>query len=223
MEAMRQFRDVTKRFTAKAKETSKAPFGPKITADLTNLRATQKALNVGDKLPTSLELTLPSGEKLNVNELAKTKPIVLIFFSGNWCPFCSMQLESFSETAEGFANLGAEIIAISPMLDPATSNYVRANNIPYKVVGGTSGQAAMNLFSLNFRPIDEVYVALKTAGVDMTAVHGVEEDFEMPLSATYVINTRGEIAYAFIEDDLASRANVDEVAAAIIRTQRSRE
>ena len=67
---------------------------------------------VGDTAPP---FTLPSAEGTNIalQEYAGKSKLVLVFYRGDWCPFCRKQLSGFAASYEKYKAAGAEVIAIS--------------------------------------------------------------------------------------------------------------
>ncbi|NBD25029.1 redoxin domain-containing protein [Paenibacillus sp. T1] len=44
----------------------------------------------------------------------KKGPINLIFYRGEWCPFCNLQLKAYERIRSDIKSAGAQLIAISP-------------------------------------------------------------------------------------------------------------
>ncbi len=70
------------------------------------------ALKVGSTLP---EFRLESMDGHIVSsESFKAKPHVLIFYRGNWCPFCTAQVEELAAAYQRLEKAGVSVILISP-------------------------------------------------------------------------------------------------------------
>lgn len=69
-------------------------------------------LTNGETLP---DLTLPSVAHgtVSLSEYVKGAWSVVLFYRGNWCPFCNAQLNAFQRKLPEFEKLGVRIIAIS--------------------------------------------------------------------------------------------------------------
>ena len=80
----------------------KMPRGPKISA----------ALAAGNMLP-EFSATDENGNSVSTTEL-RGKPSVLLFVRGNWCPFCTKQVEKLSAHYKEINDLGARLIFITP-------------------------------------------------------------------------------------------------------------
>jgi len=70
-----------------------------------------KALSVGSPLP---EFQLESLEGHTVSsESFKAKPHLLLFYRGNWCPFCTAQIEELAAAYQRLENSGVSVVLIS--------------------------------------------------------------------------------------------------------------
>src|SRR4051812_6565731 len=90
---------------------------PIITAN-TNFKASydpSKALQVGATLP---EFKLPNavGKEINSKDLLAQGPLLISFYRGDWCPFCSLELRALQKNLDQFQAKGVTLVAISPQL-----------------------------------------------------------------------------------------------------------
>lgn len=69
-------------------------------------------LEVGSKAP---DFTLASveGKEVNLYDLLDQKNVVLVFYRGDWCAFCNIQLIGLKKDYQEFKELNAEIVAVS--------------------------------------------------------------------------------------------------------------
>jgi peroxiredoxin len=70
----------------------------------------ESPIRLGDPLP-ALELEAQDGTG---RSLPTGKPAMLIFYRGQWCPYCRWELTGLQTISRAAEELGAEIIAISP-------------------------------------------------------------------------------------------------------------
>ena len=165
----------------------------------------ESAINVGDTAP---EFTLPNaaGEQVILSELLKDGPVVMIWYRGEWCPYCNIYLEDIQAHAQAFKDAGANVVAISP-------------ETPDR------GWSLQDKLDLDFHVLsDEQSVIAKEYGVVYTLPEKIagylQEAFDihtknnddrnlLPLAASYVINQDGVVTYAFIDPDYRKRAETE--------------
>jgi len=87
-----------------------------IAATATNIA--ESAEQVSPLLPglavPNIELKDQYGKTVSLAERFKEKTTVLIVYRGGWCPYCSKQLANVQKIEKELADLGAQIIAVSP-------------------------------------------------------------------------------------------------------------
>src|SRR5262245_1431136 len=79
---------------------------------LIEAQSAEHALKPGDKCPV---FAMPTAEGAIVTsaELLAKGPLVLSFYRGKWCPFCSAELEALHEAAADIRAAGAHLAAVT--------------------------------------------------------------------------------------------------------------
>ena len=73
---------------------------------------TRHLLDNGDALP-DLRLPSVSGSTVSLRDAVAGAWSVVLFYRGNWCPFCNAQLNAYQRKLLEFEKLSVRIIAIS--------------------------------------------------------------------------------------------------------------
>src|SRR4051812_42843432 len=55
-----------------------------------------------------------NGKEVSFKDMRKKGNVVVIFYRGNWCPYCSRELKRFQDSLEFIVAKGAQVIAITP-------------------------------------------------------------------------------------------------------------
>src|SRR6476646_1373408 len=64
-----------------------------------------RALKKGDKLP-AFELPDATGKSVRSADLLAKGPLVITFYRGAWCPYCSLELKTLQEMLQEFRAKG---------------------------------------------------------------------------------------------------------------------
>jgi len=99
---------------------------------------------------------------------------------------------------------GGNLIAVSVENPDNSLSVAKKNELNFTVLSDPNLTVA-RAFGIVYempKKTDELY---KSRGLDV-AKHNAMEKAELPLSATYVVNQKGEIVYAFLEPDYKKRA-----------------
>ncbi|MDM0066716.1 peroxiredoxin-like family protein [Variovorax sp. J31P207] len=179
-----------------------------------------RAKRAGDLSP---DATLPdaSGRPVRLSDEWRKGPLVLVFYRGGWCSYCSLQLRAWRQQAGELARLGATLLAISPQTPGHSMRTAEDNEITFTVLSDSNLEAA-NGFELAFTLPPELVSFYGSVGTDIPVLNG-NGLWVLPVPATYVIDEDGLIRFAHIEEDIRKRAEPDDVLRVIedlVRTRR---
>lgn len=144
----------------------------------------------------------------------QSKPIVLTFFRGGWCPYCNLHLSEMRLAEDQLKEMGFDIWFISidkPELlyesldDPETAHTIYSD----------SSLDATRAFGLAFRVDDKLNERYLGYGIDLERASG-ENHHVLPAPATYIIGTDGIINFAYVNPDYKVRLHPDVLLAAAI-------
>lgn len=175
-------------------------------ADVAGTGVLEKALKVGGKAPN---FTLPNaqGGKTTLSSLLAKNVVVLTFYRGGWCPYCNMQLRAFQQQISEFRAAHATIVAISPEMPDSSLKTVEKNKLQFEVVSDVGNKVAHQygvVYSLPER--------LKAGSSSrLKNYNGAEGAGELPIAATYVIDSDGTITFAYLNADYRKRAEPSDI------------
>jgi peroxiredoxin len=168
--------------------------------------AAKSALTVGAKAP-AFSLKDSTGTVVAIGELLKKGPLVLVFYRGSWCPFCNTYLHKLQTRLSDINSAGGKLVAVSVENPDASAAVAKKNSVEFTVLSDPNLDVARK-FGIVYRlpaKTDEQY---RSMGLDV-AKHNSMPKPELPLAATYIIDKKGNIVYAFIETDYKKRAEPD--------------
>lgn len=167
----------------------------------------QTAKREGDIAP-DFSLISAQGLRISLQERLKYGPVVLIWYRGEWCPYCSLQLREYQKYAGAFEAAGATLIAISPQTHEYTMSTKEKNELGFHVLSDANHEVAER-YGIAYR-VPTVVQKHFEGRIDLDA-HSGEGSRRLPLTATYVIDTDGMITYAFVDPDYRKRAEPETV------------
>ena len=175
---------------------------------------TRHALAVGQPAPG---FTLPdaNGQLQILAELLEQGPVVLTFYRGNWCPYCSVQLRAYQQALPELARYGAKLVAVSAQTPDFTSLTASEKELTFPVLSD-AGNAVARRYGLAYGVGPEVADTLRSVGIDLADYNGTTTD-ELPLTATFLIGTDGVIAWAQVEANFKRRPDPAALLAALAR------
>ncbi len=176
--------------------------------DLVASEMIQKALKTGDQLP-EIVLGNALGNQVNVNDILKESKVVIAFYRGNWCPYCNIQLRALEQAVPEFEAKGAKLVVIGTELPDNSLTTTEKNELTFEVLSDIDMIVArsMNLVYQLPTALQELY---KKFGIDLETNQG-NENQELPIAATYVVEQNGTISYHFLEEDYKLRADPQDI------------
>jgi len=182
--------------------------------------AVKNALNVGAKMP-SFSLKDSDGKSVSSDDLLKQGNLVLVFYRGAWCPFCNLYLNNLQKNAAAIKEAGGNIIAISVENPDKSTTVAKKNELQFTVLSDPQLETARK-FGIVYELPKETDETYKSKGLDV-AKNNEMEKAELPLGATYIVNRKGEIVYAFLDPDYKKRAEPEVIIENLKKLENSAE
>lgn len=160
------------------------------------------APNVGDR---ALDFELPNvkGGSVSLQTALRDGPVVVSFYRGSWCPFCNLELNALQARLPEIAAAGARLIAISPEKPDASLSHAEKLNLDFDVLRDQGNRVARD-YGLIMTVDESVRPLYLQWGIDVPAANG-DDSYELPVPATYVIGSNGEICAAHVDKDYTKR------------------
>lgn len=180
----------------------------KATQDLTDSGVVENSLKVGEKIP-NIQLPNAVDKVVELQTLLKSGPVVITFYRGQWCPYCNLELRTLQKYLPKIQELGAQLVAISPQTPDNSLSTTDQNELSFEVLSDEGNQVAKKL-GLVFTIPEELRPIYQEFGIDLPA-HNGDETFELPIPATYIVDSNGTIVKAFVEADYTKRLDPEEI------------
>jgi peroxiredoxin len=176
------------------------------------LTATTKPLTVGSDIPHVNILDL-NGESKELHSIIDSKPTIIVFYRGGWCPFCNVHLADLGNVEKDLQDLGFQIIGISPDISEEITKTKDTYQLPYLLFSDTKAES-MQKFGVAFRVDDATFTDYKdNYKIDLEKASG-ERHHILPVPSVFIVNSRGKITYVHSNPDFKVRMKGTELVAA---------
>lgn len=167
-----------------------------------------KALQVGDQAPA---FVLPNhlGHPVSSAELLSRGPLVLSFYRGEWCPYCNLEINALQSRLPEMKKLGASLLAVSPETPEHSLSMHEKHALSFDVLSDQGNQCARK-FGLVFTLPEELHPIYEQFGIDLRANNG-DSSLQLPMPATYVIDSSGKIVKSHVDVNYATRLEPDDI------------
>lgn len=160
-----------------------------------------KALQTGDELP-SFSLPDIHGNTITL-EGYEDDFLIVSFYRGGWCPFCNMELKALQNILPELNKLNTQLVAISPETPDNSITTSEKNGLSFSVLSDINNRYAKSL-GLVFELLEDLRTVYHSFNINVEK-HNGNQDYELPMPATYVVNKNRQIIYSFTPEDYTVR------------------
>lgn len=175
-----------------------------------------KALRTGDIAP---DFVLPDapGAGPRLTDLLHEGPVILKFYRGRWCAFCTLELRAYQRLLPEFRALGAELIALSPQNDEQMALNRERDHLRFPMITDADNAVARQ-FGITYEIGPEMRERYVAAGMDLSQMNA-SSTWSIPLPAVYLIAPDRRIAWSYVDPNYLQRAEPAALLEALRRLQ----
>ncbi|MCG7568114.1 AhpC/TSA family protein [Pseudoalteromonas sp. CnMc7-15] len=135
------------------------------------------------------------GQPVALKQLLANKPTVLVVYRGGWCPYCSKQLKNIQNIEQQIAEMGLQIIAVSPD-SPAKLAQSTISSPTYQLLSDDQLALAQAMGLAFFLDDKTAKVYRNKLGVNFVGLDG-EQKVALPVPAVFVLDTQGMVHFQY--------------------------
>jgi len=151
------------------------------------------------------DFTLPdaTGGQVSLSALLTDGPVAVVFYRGEWCPYCNLTLRAYQGIQPQIAELGATMVAISPQTPDNSLTTMEKKGLTFPVLSDLGNTVAQQ-YGLVFAYSEEVRPLLTGFGAALPAFNG-DDSWEVPFAGVFVVAQDHTIALASVDPDWTKR------------------
>lgn len=152
-----------------------------------------------------------NGKDISLAALRKKGPVVVLFYRGNWCPYCNKQLKELQDSLQYITLKGASVVAITPEASEGVEKTINKTGASFPIIYD-NGVKISNAYQVSYE-VDTATVNKykKNWDVDFFKINKQTEKAYLPVPAVYIIDKNGIITYRFFESNVTQRPSVQEL------------
>lgn len=154
------------------------------------------------------------GKTVNLSEMLKSGPVVMMFYRGQWCPVCSRYMSAMQDSVHLIRKTGASVIAVTPETKENANIFIEKSGTDITIVPDKGGKI-MQDYRVAFRVTESYQEKIRKRLKTDIAENNDAEEALLPVPATYVINTDGKVKKVFYNPKYTKRAGVAEILSAL--------
>ena len=167
-----------------------------------------EGLKVGDIAPM-FSAKNQDGKEIELKKLLKKGDVVVLFYRGQWCPYCNQQLKKVNDSLQFISAKDATVLAITPETAENVKKTIEKTKATFSIIEDKN-LAIMKSYKVNFAVDENTIAKYKNYGIDFDKANGSNSS-NLPVPATYIIGKNGKIKYAFFDVNYTKRASVKDI------------
>lgn len=168
-----------------------------------------KGLQVNEKAPVFIAKD-QAGKTVSLESELKKGPVVLVFYRGQWCPYCNRQLKKLEDSLSLITARGATVIAVSPEKPENISKTISKTKASYPILFD-EGLKIMKSYDVSYPVSEKTIEKYKGYGIDFVEANGTTNGTNLPVPAMYIISKDGNIVFRHFDPDYTKRPSVAEI------------
>jgi peroxiredoxin len=168
-----------------------------------------EGLFINSKAP-EFRLKDQSGVEVNLKELRRKGQVVLVFYQGNWSPYCTKELTRFQDSLQLITDKGAKVIAITPEASEGISKTIEKTKAVFPILYDEEMKVS-KAYQVAYEVDERTLNRQKSFGNDLLAINGQKLKAFLAVPAIYVINKEGTISARFFDNETKKRQWVREI------------
>jgi peroxiredoxin len=162
----------------------------------------------------SFELPDATGQRVSLAERLQGGPVVLLFYRGDWCPYCNLELRAYQKRLPEFRELGASLVAISPQAPDDAMTMRERHDLEFDVLSDLD-QHVIESYRIRF----ELPASVKPHLLEDTAAALARQQpdgrWSLPVPATFVLDHRGTVLARHVTMQYRTRMEPDDALEAL--------
>jgi peroxiredoxin len=175
---------------------------------LINAQDGPKGLQVNDDAP-AFTAKDQSGKNVSLSDQLKKGPVVLVFYRGQWCPYCNKQLKKLEDSLSLITGKGASLVTVTPEKPESIEKTIKKTKASYPILYD-DGLKIMKSYDVAFAVDAATVEKYKGYGIDFNQANGAN-GANLPVPALYIISKEGKIIFRHFDADYTKRASVAEI------------
>lgn len=168
----------------------------------------QQGLAVGEKAVFFQDID-QNGESYSLKSHLEKGPVVLFFYRGQWCSHCNLYMSNLKDSVDFITQLGASVVAITPEKGSEIEKTVDKTKVAFPIVYDKN-HLLMDAYDVTFVLQNTKRSLYMLGGIDIDKASG-NEDHVLPVPATFILNSDGEIVARHFDVNYKSRMSVKEI------------
>ena len=152
-----------------------------------------------------------TGIDISLKELRRKGPVVILFYRGNWCPYCNKELSRFQDSLQLIKDKGASLVAVTPETTEGIIKTAEKTKAQFPIIYDEDLKI-MKGYDVAYKVHEKSVARYKNFDIDLAVNNNQKpEEVYLPVPAVYIVDKEGTITFRYFEPDYKKRVSVKEI------------
>lgn len=149
-------------------------------------------------------------KEFRLKDALKDSLVVLVFYRGQWDPYCNKYLRKLEDSLQFIKDKGARLIAVTPEKPEFIAKTIEKTKASFPLLYDKEMKIAKS-YAVAFVVDEKTVSRYKSSDIDLAAASDQKDKIYLPIPAVYIISKEGTILYRFFDADYKKRPTVQEI------------
>lgn len=161
----------------------------------------------GQTVP-NITLKTADGAPVSLRAAVMSKPSVILFYRGGWCPYCNRQLAELKDIEQDLIDLGYQVLAISPESPTRLQEQKLETEFAVQLLSDEKLDA-IKQFGIGFYlPLATEKLYEMKMGISLTDDESNNKAV-LPAPAIFIVDQKGTILFNYVNPNYKVRMSAD--------------
>jgi peroxiredoxin len=163
---------------------------------------------IGEPMPPFV-LPDENGRLTSLSQFLEAGSVVIAFHRGHWCPYCRIEARALAQIEPEVGANDGRIVIITPETQEYTRKLKADSGGQFSILTDMDGGYALDL-DLAIKINDEKRNAMTAAGWDIAPFQN-NDNWILPIPATFVLDQTGIVRGRFVDPDYRKRMDIEDM------------
>ena len=168
-----------------------------------------EGLFINSKAP-EFNLKDQNGKNVSLKDLRKKGPVLIVFYRGNWCPYCNKELKALQDSLQLLTEKKVQVVAITPEATEGIQETVKKTGASFPILYDADAKLA-KAYQVAYQVDAKTISRMKAGDIDLLQTNNQKETAWLPVPAVYIVNRDGTITYRYFNENFRQRPSVAEL------------